>query len=172
MTIVDSFFVDAGVSYRGTAPCISLSGLWHLEGETVAILADGIEQPQQVVVGGCITLTTPAYVVHAGLPYVSDMQTLPASMERVMALGQTTKANINKVVLRVRQSTGIDVGPSFDNLTASLPPPGGDPLELQTGRIEVVIEPTWGDDAQVCLRNTHPLPLEVLSLALDIAQGG
>jgi hypothetical protein len=172
MTIADSFFVDSGVSYNSEDPFISVSGLWHLEGRTVAILADGVEQPQQVVVGGRITLAAPAYKAHIGLPYVSDIQTLPASTERVLAFGQTTKANINKVVLRTLQSCSVQVGPDFTHMTDTLPIVGNSAADLQTGRIDVHIEPCWGDDAQVCVRNTHPLPLEILSLALDIAPGG
>jgi hypothetical protein len=47
-TLTDSFFVDAGVLYSG-APTQSITGLNHLEGKTVSILADGAVQPQQVV---------------------------------------------------------------------------------------------------------------------------
>ena len=51
----DAFFVDSGLSYSG-APISSLSGLWHLEGETVDILTDGAVHPRRVVSGGAIAL--------------------------------------------------------------------------------------------------------------------
>jgi hypothetical protein len=70
------FFVDAGTTYSG-APATVISGLTWLEGATVSVLADGAVQASKVVVGGSITLDHAASVVHVGLPYTADLQTLP-----------------------------------------------------------------------------------------------
>lgn len=173
MGIENAFFVDSGLSYFDSyTPTTTCTGLWHLEGETVSILADGVVLDPQVVTNGQVTLDTPAYKVHVGLPYVSDFQSLPAGLERTLALGQTTRAAVNKVILRMLSSGPVNVGPSFSYLTETLPIPGNDAGDLQTGRIEVVVEPAWGDDACACVRNTEPLPVEILSLALDVAKGG
>ena len=68
----DSFLVDSGLSYRGSATA-SFSGLDHLEGETVVALADGVVETGLVVSGGAVTLSTAASVVHIGLNYNSDL---------------------------------------------------------------------------------------------------
>ena len=47
----DAFFVDSGLTYRG-AEASTISGLGHLEGQTVSILADGAVHPQRVVTSG------------------------------------------------------------------------------------------------------------------------
>jgi hypothetical protein len=64
----DMFFVDSGLTYDSTSTT-SITGLDHLEGETVAILADGAVVATQTVSGGALTLAVAASTVQAGLPY-------------------------------------------------------------------------------------------------------
>lgn len=47
----------------------TISGLSHLEGETVAVIGDGAPQTDKTVSSGAITLDNPAATVHAGLKY-------------------------------------------------------------------------------------------------------
>ena len=51
---MDAFFVDAGLTYRG-APVSAVSGLWHLEGKDVQILADGAVVTGKTVTNGTVT---------------------------------------------------------------------------------------------------------------------
>ena len=169
----DAFFVDSGLTYSG-APATTISGLGHLEGKTVNILADGAVVAPQVVTAGAITLATPASLVQVGLPITADLQTLPLAMQ-VPGYGQGKKKNINKVYLGVKDSSGIQAGASFDTLVPAklrTTEPYGTPTRLQTGQIEVVTKGAWGDNGQACIRQTDPLPLTVLSIALDVAEGG
>ena len=55
----------------------TLTGLYHIEGETVSILADGLVLPSQVVNNGEIVLDEAYAVVHVGLPYNADVETVP-----------------------------------------------------------------------------------------------
>ena len=171
----DAFFVDSGLTYDGT-PVTTLSGLWHLEGQTVQILADGAEVPERVVTGGAITLPEAASVVHVGLGYTSDMMTLPLALEGAPAAGQGRTKNINAVAMRVTQSSIVSAGPSFDRLTEyparQVTDPYGSPPALRTGEFRLQVSPTWGSDGAVCVRQARPVPLTVLSMALDVAVGG
>ena len=72
----DAFFVDCGATYSGV-PADVISGLGHLEGKTVSILADGAVHPQRVVTGGSITLDIEASTVQIGLPIEADLRTRP-----------------------------------------------------------------------------------------------
>lgn len=67
--------VDSAVIYDGTA-VTTVTGLDHLEGETVSILADGVTLPEQAVVGGAVTLQKAAEYVVVGLPYEGIVETL------------------------------------------------------------------------------------------------
>jgi hypothetical protein len=171
----DAFFVDCGLTYDG-APATTISGLYHLEGMTVQILADGAVQPNQVVAGGTITLVDAASVVHVGLQYSSDLVTLPVVLEGMQAAGQGVTKNVNGVRMRVRASSVVKGGPSFDKLitppSRAVTDPYDSPPALRTEEIRFAFTPTWAADGQICLRQDLPLPLTVLSIAPDVATGG
>jgi len=172
---VDAFFVDSGLTYDG-APTATLTGLYHLEGRTVQILADGAVHPTRVVTGGSVTLEAPASVVHVGLPYTSDITTLPISLEGREALGQGSTKNVNGVRMRVTKSSLVKAGPTFSKLTEyparDVGDPYGSPPALRTGELRFSIGPSWNSDGQICVRQDQPLPLTVLSIVPDVAQGG
>lgn len=170
----DAFFVDCGATYDG-APATTVSGLSWLEGETVNILADGAVHPQRVVSGGSITLDQPASKVHVGLPIVSDMQTLPFAAQIDNAFGQGRVKNVNEVILRVFQSSGIFAGPAFDKLVEAkqrTTEPYGSPPGLKSKEIRIAVTPQWTDGGQLCIRQSAPLPLTVVSMTLATEVGG
>lgn len=168
-----AFFVDSGLTYDG-APTTSISGLDHLEGKTVSILADGAVMPQQVVTAGAITLQQAASVVHVGLPITADLKTLPLAFE-VQGYGQGREKNVNKVWLRVNRSSGIFAGPNTDNLTEvkqRTTEPYGSPPSLKSEEVSVVISPSWSDSGQVVVRQSDPLPLTIVSMSMEVSIGG
>lgn len=171
--LTDSFFVDAGVAITGTG-LTSISGLSHLEGKTVSILADGAVQPQQVVTNGAVTLQQPASIVAVGLPITADLQTLPFSTQ-MQAYGQGAVKNINRVWLRVHNSSGIFAGPTLDDLIQykqRTTEPYGSPPAMITGVIELDMTPSWTDDGSVFIRQSDPLPLIVASMVIEASIGG
>lgn len=171
----DAFFVDSGLTYDGAATD-TITGLWHLEGEEVAVLADGAVHPNVTVTAGAITLEGDASVVQIGLPITADVQTLPLSFE-AQALGQGVEKNINEVALRLKDTSGLKVGPSFTasdmvEMTTRSDEPYGSPPDLTTGVVDITVMPEWGDDAQLCIRQEAPLPATILSMTLEVAIGG
>lgn len=169
----DAFFVDCGLTYSGTATT-AISGLSHLEGKTVAILADGAVHPPRTVVSGAVTLDNAASKVHIGLPITADLQTLPIAAQIDGAFGQGRLKNVNKVWLRVFKSSGIFVGPNPANLTEikqRTVENYGTPPALKTQELSVMTTPAWQDGGQVLVRQTDPLPLTVVSLTAEVALG-
>lgn len=150
------------------------SGLSHLEGKTVSILANGAVQPQQIVTGGAITLEQPASRVHIGLPYTTDVQTLPLAFEAAEAGGQGRQKSLNQAHLRLYQSGGVKVGPNFENMeTAKLrtTEPYGTPPSLKTKTIPIRLSPAWDAEGQTCLRQDQPLPFTLVSMSVEVAIG-
>jgi hypothetical protein len=174
-TLASCFYVDCGLTYSG-APVTTIGGLWHLEGKTVKILADGAVVADRVVTAGSITLDAAASTVNIGLAYNSDAQTVPLDMEGAAAGAQGTMKNVNKVFIRVAQSSLVSAGPTFDKLTAfpsrAVSDPYGSPPALRNAELPLVIGPTWGTDGSVCVRASAPLPLTMLSMTLEVAAGG
>lgn len=174
-TQADAFFVDCGATYTGV-PTSVVSGLTWLEGMTVNILGDGAVYPQQVVTGGTITLPTPATAstITIGLPITAQLKTLPLTFE-TMAFGQGRQKNVNKVWMRVVESSGIFAGPSFTNLKEAKTRTDenyGTPPRLQTREIDLVITPSWQADGSVCVQQTDPLPLTLAAMTMEVSIGG
>lgn len=173
-TQADAFFVDCGATYTGAATD-TISGLDWLEGRTVSVLADGAVMPEQYVVnGGSINLPQQVSKAQIGLRITADLQTLPVAIE-IQGLGQGRPKNVNRGWLRVYQSSGIWVGPSFDRLTEMrqrVHEPWGTPPTLRTDELQIDIKPGWGMTGQVCIRQTAPLPLTVCGVELDVEIGG
>lgn len=171
----DAFFVDCGATYSG-APADVISGLGHLEGKTVSILADGAVHPQRVVTGGSITLDIEASTVQIGLPIEADLQTLPLAVQlQDGSFGQGRFKNVNKVWLRVYRSSGIFVGPSASELTEAKQRTTenyGAPPALKSEEIPLVLTPSWADSGQIFVRQSDPLPLTVVSMTAEVALGG
>lgn len=151
------------------------SGLSHLEGETVSILADGAVSPQQVVTGGALPnpLEAPASRIHIGLPITGDLQLLPLAFETA-GFGQGRQKNVNEVWLRVNNSSGIFAGPDFDSLkevkqrTTEV---YGSPPRLQSRELSLKLTPTWQDSGTVCVRQSDPVALTLVSMTLDVSIG-
>lgn len=171
--IEDAFFVDCGLTYSGAA-ADTISGLDHLEGCTVSVLADGAVQPQQVVTAGTITIPVEATKIHIGLPITSDLKTLPPTMQ-VEAYGQARQKNINKVWLRLYRSSGIFVGPNENSLTElkqRTNEPYGMPPVLVSEEVGIPVMPSWGADAQILVRHEDPIPLTLVSISMEVVFGG
>lgn len=159
--------MDCAGTYKGE-PKTEVSGIDWLEGKTVAILADGSVEPEQVVKDGKVTLTYPASVVHVGLPYNGEMQTLPIAVAlQDGSYGTSHQKNVREVFFRVQNSSGLKAGPSFDSL--SLYPPRGTEFagsvpEPITDEFGFLVAPMWSAGGQVCIRQDVPLPLQVVSM--------
>jgi hypothetical protein len=172
--LADAFFVDCGLTYEG-APASTISGLSHLEGKTVAILADGAVHPPETVVGGAISLVEPASKVTIGLPITADLETLPLAYDQAPAFGQGRPKNVSKVFLRVYRSSGVFAGPDANNLreykqrTTEV---YGAPPALVTDEIEVMLSSSWNASGKVFVRQTDPLPLTVTAMTIEAAVGG
>lgn len=169
----DCFFVDSGATYDDV-PADTISNIDWLEGKTVAVLADGAVQNNKVVTAGTITLDHKASKVQFGLPYTADLQTLPPTLQ-VDGYGQGRQMNVNKVWIRLFQSSGIFAGPTEDLLQEfkqRTTQPYGTPPGLQDGQAEITLTPQWNDNGQIFIRQANPLPLTVVSLTAEMAIGG
>lgn len=151
----------------------TVSGLSHLEGKTVSILADGAVMPQVVVTGGVAILERASVVVHVGLPYQSDLQTLPVALN-IDAFAQGRVKNVNQSWIRVFQSSGVFVGPDANKLTEvkqRTVEPYGSPPSLKSDEVSVVMTPTWAQSGQIYIRQSDPLPLTVVGITTEIVVG-
>lgn len=157
-----------------TMPVSIVSGLDHLEGLTVAILADGSVQPQQVVTNGAVTLQHAACAVTVGLPYTGQVQSLYLDVQEPGGTVQGKRKKLSAVTVRCQDTRGLKVGPSFDRLT-EIKIRGsevmGQPVQLFTGDERVLISPTWGVQGQIAVEQDDPLPATLLAFIPEIVVG-
>jgi hypothetical protein len=171
----DAFFVDSGLTYDGRisgSPADTFSGLDHLNGKIVSILADGIVY-SGVVENGTVSIPTPATVVHIGLPYTSDFETL--SLSNSNSGLRDKKKIITAVSLVLDRSSGFMIGPDEDHLDYAVQRQDenwGVADELFSGLLDRAVTCSWTKQGSVFIRQENPLPLSVLACIPQVETGG
>jgi hypothetical protein len=160
-----------------------VTGLWHLEGEDVSILGDGfvVASPNNAanetvtVTDGTATLDQCYAVIHVGLPYLPDLETLDLETVQGETLADKKKI-VQKVTVYTDKTRGVWVGPRPPSDDATDPQEDleevrprsdeayDDPPELVTGTMDVNIRPEWNSNGRVFIRQIDPLPMAILAV--------
>ena len=172
----DQYFVDCGVTVSGNTKTNEVTGLDHLEGYEVAILADGNVQPRQTVTDGKITLRRAYSKIHVGLPIHSEMQTLPLEFNAEDGTFMSRKKRVSALMVMFKDSRGglygIGNGPKNEFKWRSTEKWDA-PIGLFTGKKKMPLpQTTWSDTVMVTITQDDPLPLTILSLVPQIEAGG
>jgi len=160
-------FLDSALSYSGAA-ATTISGLSHLEGQVVSILADGATHPNKTVSSGAITLDRSAKNVKIGLAFTSLLQTMRIDAGSQDGTSQGKTKRIYDITVRMFETIGIEVGPNLNDMeripfrsSADLMDEGIPPF---TGDKEVEFRGNYETDGFIFVRQTQPLPFTILSL--------
>ena len=163
----DAFFVDSGLTYSGSATT-TISGLNHLEGEEVNILADGASHPNKTVTNGGVTLERSASKVHIGFGYTSLLETLRLEAGADDGISQGKIKRIHGVTVRFLETVGAEVGPNISNLDRI--PFRDSSMSMDeavpsfSGDKEVFFPSGYDNDARVVVRQTQPLPMTITAI--------
>lgn len=152
----------------------TISGLWHIEGEAVTVLADGEIITGHTVSSGAITLTTKASRVHIGLSYYSEIETLNIEAFGARPL-QPLQKNVATLTVRVERTRGMIIGPATGKLVPAKDTQftGTESSDgLLTGDFSVALKSKWNSNGRILLRQKDPLPMTVLAVMPDIAIEG
>ena len=160
-------FVDSGLRYSGP-PATTLSGLFHLEGRAVRVVADGALHPDRVVSGGKITLEKAASNVWAGLGYTSRIRTMRLDVP-AMGTAQGKTKRIPRVTVRVHNGIGGAVGPGDESALEELVRRDlADPMDasppMRSGDFDVYLAGDFDVDGRLAIVQAEPLPLDVLAI--------
>ena len=160
-------FLDSQLSYDGSA-VTNISGLAHLEGQTVSVLADGATHPDKVVSSGAIVLERAASKVKVGLSYTSLLQTMRIDAGAQNGTSQSKTKRIYEITARLYESIGVEIGPDLANMeripfrsSANAMNSG---INVFTGDKEIEFRGNYETDGFIFVRQTQPLPLTILSL--------
>ena len=160
-------YLDSQLAYNGSATT-TISGLDHLEGQTVSVLADGATHPDKVVSSGGITLERSATKVKVGLGYTSLLQTMRIDAGANNGTSQSKTKRIYEITARLYESIGIEIGPDLANMERipfrSSANPMDSGVNVFTGDKDIEFRGNYETDGFIFVRQTQPLPLTVLSL--------
>jgi len=162
-----AFFVDSGLVYAGSATT-SLSGLYHLEGETMSVLANGATHADKVVSGGGIGLDFSATSGAVGFGYTSEMQTLRLEAGSSDGTSQGKPKRIHDITIRFHETVGAEVGTDSDNADRIFFRDSSmnmdEAVPLFTGDKEIEFAGGFTDGDRIYVRQSQPLPMTVLAL--------
>jgi hypothetical protein len=143
----------------------TLSGLSHLEGQSVSILTEGAVHPNKTVASGAITLNYPTSKAHVGLGFTSDFQTLRTEAGSATGTAQGKVNRFQQVIIRFHETLGGSVGPDADNLDDIVFRAGGDSMDAAvaffSGDVEFDWDGEYSSDNHIFYRQTQPLPVTI-----------
>ena len=170
----DVWCVDSGLQYNGVASD-TISGLDHLEGKQVAVVADGNVVSDLTVTSGAITLPRPASKVTVGLGYTCTMETLDLDIAAMKEVMKSKDININEVTVAFENSRGASAGSLNDDGTADMQEfkPrydafGYGAIPLSTWQEDVYTSPSWEKGGGMRIQQTSPMPMAVLAVIPNV----
>jgi len=166
--LTDSTLVWTGASST------TVTGLSHLEGETVKVWANSKDLGSYTVTGGQITISEAATTAYVGLGYTADFKSTRFPEASAIPLGQKQNVHAVSLLLSDTHAQGIKFGQDFNHLD-SMPQidDEGDQVDQDSiwGTYVADSHPldgTWSNDARLCLRAQSPRPCTVLAAIVSV----
>ena len=165
--IQDAIFVDSSLTYSGSSTS-SLSGLDHLEGQTVSVLEEGAAHPDKTVASGSISTDRATTKAQVGLGYTSTLKTVRLEAGSASGTAQGKIKKIHSVIIRFFRTVGCSVGTSLDN-TDTIPfrdssDPTDTAVPLFTGDKTIEAQPSWDTEGSIVVKQTQPLPMTIVGI--------
>ena len=179
-----SFWTGGGMItlhiYKGLPKNRIVTGLDHLEGMNVSIMADGAELPSQIVSGGSIEVARKYRKITVGLPISSIMipQTMYIQGNNGSGVGDVQR--IDHITLMLWRSLGGKVGDSYDNLQEIYFRKTDDEMDssapLYTGNKEIPLNLSTSTikekGARIMIYNDTVFPMNILAIAPHFTTSG
>jgi hypothetical protein len=166
---VDTTGYTAYVSGGEVRSCsTAFSGLDHLEGETVSVLADSIVLGDEVVSSGAITLDVAGGQVHAGLPFTSTLKTMRMEAQLQTGTVQSKYKHINKMFIRLHESLGGNAGNPDSQDEINFGDYDSEFVSLFTGDKEIILPSSQDREGQVLIEQDDPLPMNILAIVSHV----
>lgn len=167
----DAFFVDSGLTYDGAATD-TITGLDHLEGQTIKILADGAVHPERTVSSGSVTLDFEASKVHAGLGYTHTYKSLKLAFGAQAGTAVGKVKRVSGITFVLLDTATFKFGRDLSNLNNAIFRDVGDAMDtatpLFTGERHVDFGGQYDRDARIYVQSDKPLPWVMLAIAPEL----
>ena len=164
-------FSDSYLTYSGTSTS-TITGLDHLEGETVEVIGNGAVQTSKTVSSGQITLDSAVTTATIGLPYSKYGRTTSFDVGKSSGAAKGSKGRIREAMIDFFETDGCKVGINDEDTkeisfrTASQL--GGEANPLHTGLKTVMVTNTYSTELDVYFEQPYALPFTIRSIAVKI----
>lgn len=171
-----AFFVDCGLRYNNPdKPIKHVTGLEHLAGEKISVLADGsVFNDVEVSAEGSFDLPYEVAHISAGLPYTMELRTIDPEIRADNGFIIGDKRNVVKVDVMLYESRALTIGPSAevqDEIKLPTSEKWGSAPELFTGELTMTIPGMHRDKATITILQKDPVPCTVLGVCKHINIG-
>ena len=156
-----SVLLDAAVSGTSVSPTNVWSGLDHLNGKTVSVIADGVVLDDVVVSGGSVTISRDSNAVVIGLPYTTRIITLMQDFGTGTGSIHGNSNRIGEVSIRYMDTVGCKINGdyvSFRRLDTSIL---DDAPTTFTGLHRMELLGWERGDVSVTIEQSDPLPFHI-----------
>jgi hypothetical protein len=164
--------VDCGITYSGAA-VTSVSGLDHLEGETVKVIGDDMVYSDALVTSGAITLSPDfaASNIQVGLSYTSTLETMRPEVTTSGGTSRGMKKAWGDCFIALYESYGLTINGEVvpfrkagDALGEAITMFSGDKRVNQLG---------WDrNEGRILIEQAQALPCTILAIFGDLQVGG
>lgn len=141
----------------------TFSGFDHLEGETLAVCVDGLDDPNVTVSSGAFTTQTWTNRLHAGLAFTSTLETMPISFPSQEGAVVARSKQIGEVVINFYETLGTKYGVSGDLEDIDF-----DQTTLFSDWIPLSFQHGTRREATVYIQQTKALPLTVRAMVVKV----
>lgn len=167
----NAYYCDSCITYDGVSTT-TITGLGHLEGQTVKVLADGAVHPDKTVSSGQITLDQAASVVQVGLGYFHDMEPMKMDFGNPAGSALGKDKRVRETTLILHECGSLKIGSGRDDLKTISLREVADLMDtavpLFSGERKVEIEGPYIPDPRLVIRNDDPTPFTCLALVPDV----
>lgn len=154
------------------APFNIISGLEHLEGEVLSILADGNVITPKEVVDGEIDLGVDVTLARAGIGYTCRARTLPLTAGD--AAIENKRLSVIGTAVRIHDTRGLKTGSALNKLRPMRERTDegyGEAIRLQSELKHMLIESDWDEHGQTYYVQEDPLPATVIGIVAKVDIG-
>ena len=167
----DAFFLDSALTYSGGSTS-TITGLDHLEGQTVTVLNNGAVESTKTVSSGSITLTNATTKCHVGLAYNAELESVNVEPKSQYGTTQGKRGRIDKAIFRVFETVGLKAGPTSTNVdvvpfrtttsTMSATTP-------KTGDYTFLMPATYSTENKLYVKSDTPHPCTISAIMIQMS---
>ena len=150
----------------------TITGLDHLEGQTVTVLNNGAVESTKTVSSGSITLTNATTKCHVGLAYNAELESVNVEPKSQYGTTQGKRGRIDKAIFRVFETVGLKAGPTsssvdvvpFRTTTSTM-----SATTPKTGDYTFLMPATYSTENKLYVKSDTPHPCTISAIMIQMS---